>query len=160
MSDLISLFIQGHLFMPRTRFWTKGACLSATERKADLKFDHTSFIVYCRWRFVLTIGIPKWIPINTFHILAEIFRVVICIISEHFYFWLVHFYPRCFGVFPWRFRNRTPLLPAIVFLIVCIPRWGEGVLPYMGYIGMCRCEGYCFQAVYSSVGYINQSVWV
>ena len=35
-----------------------------------------------------------------------------------------------------------------------------GVLPYMGYIGMCRCEGYGFQAVYSSIGYINQSVWV
>ena len=34
-----------------------------------------------------------------------------------------------------------------------------GVLPYMGYIGMCRCEGYGFQAVYSSIGYINQSVW-
>ena len=34
------------------------------------------------------------------------------------------------------------------------------VLPYMGYIGMCRCEGYSFQAVYSSIGYINQSVWV
>ena len=37
-----------------------------------------------------------------------------------------------------------------------------GVLPYMGYIGigMCRCEGYGFQAVYSRIGYINQSVWV
>ena len=34
-----------------------------------------------------------------------------------------------------------------------------GVLPYMGYIGMCRCEGYGFQAVYSRIGYINQSVW-
>ena len=34
------------------------------------------------------------------------------------------------------------------------------VLPYMGYIGMCRCEGYGFQAVYSSIRYINQSVWV
>ena len=30
----------------------------------------------------------------------------------------------------------------------------------MGYIGMCRCEGYDFQAVYSRIGYINQSVWV
>ena len=42
---------------------------------------------------------------------------------------------------------------------VCItPR---GVLPYVGYIGMCRCEGYAgFQAVYSRIGYINQSVWV
>ena len=38
-------------------------------------------------------------------------------------------------------------------------RWGGGgeVLPYMGYIGMCRCEGYGFQAVYSRIGYINQS---
>ena len=37
---------------------------------------------------------------------------------------------------------------------------GGGVLPYMGHIGMCGCEGYGFQAVYSSIGYINQSVWV
>ena len=37
---------------------------------------------------------------------------------------------------------------------------GGGVLPYMGHIGMCRCEGYGFQAVYSSIGYINQTVWV
>ena len=37
---------------------------------------------------------------------------------------------------------------------------GGGVLPYMGYIGMCRREGYGFQAVYSSIGYINQSGWV
>ena len=37
---------------------------------------------------------------------------------------------------------------------------GGGVLPYMGYIGMCRCEGYGFQAVYSRIGCINQSVWV
>ena len=28
-------------------------------------------------------------------------------------------------------------------------RGGGGVLPYMGYIGMCLCEGYGFQAVYS-----------
>ena len=32
---------------------------------------------------------------------------------------------------------------------------GGGALPYMGYIGMCRCEGYGFQAVYSRIGYIN-----
>ena len=37
---------------------------------------------------------------------------------------------------------------------------GEGILPYMDYIGMCRCEGHGFQAVYSRIGYINQSVWV
>ena len=35
---------------------------------------------------------------------------------------------------------------------------GGGVLPYMGYICMCRCEGYGFQAVYCRIGYINQSV--
>ena len=38
---------------------------------------------------------------------------------------------------------------------------GEGtVLPYMDYIGMCRCEGYDFQAVYSRIGYINPSLSV
>ena len=40
------------------------------------------------------------------------------------------------------------------------PRGGGGALPYMGDIGMCRCEGFGFQAVYSSIGYVNQSVWV
>ena len=34
-----------------------------------------------------------------------------------------------------------------------------GELPYMGYMGMCRCEGNGFQAVYSGIGYINQRVW-
>ena len=36
--------------------------------------------------------------------------------------------------------------------MVCSP-WGGGgrVLPYMGYIGMCRCEGYGFwDRVYKS----------
>ena len=37
---------------------------------------------------------------------------------------------------------------------------GGGVLPYIGYIGMCRCEGYGFHAVYSRIGYINQNIWV
>ena len=37
----------------------------------------------------------------------------------------------------------------------CMMR-GGGALPYMGYIGKCRGEGYGFQAVYSSIGYINQ----
>ena len=32
---------------------------------------------------------------------------------------------------------------------------GGGVLLYMGYIGMWRCEGDGFQAVYSWIGYIN-----
>ena len=30
--------------------------------------------------------------------------------------------------------------------------WG-GVLPYVGYMGMCGCEVYGFQAVYSRIGY-------
>ena len=33
--------------------------------------------------------------------------------------------------------------------------WGGEVLPYMGYIGMCCCEGYGFQAVYPGIGYIT-----
>ena len=32
------------------------------------------------------------------------------------------------------------------------------MLLYVGYIGMCHCEGYGFQAVYSGIGYINQRV--
>ena len=32
---------------------------------------------------------------------------------------------------------------------------GEGVLPYMGHIGMCSCDGYDFQAAYPGIGYIN-----
>ena len=35
---------------------------------------------------------------------------------------------------------------------------GGGVLPYMGYTGMCRCEGYGFEAGYSWIGNINQRV--
>ena len=30
----------------------------------------------------------------------------------------------------------------------------------MGHIGMCRREGYGFQAVYSSIEYLSQGVWV
>ena len=40
------------------------------------------------------------------------------------------------------------------------PPGGGRVLPYMGYMGMCRCEGYGFQAVSSRIGYINQSIWL
>ena len=45
-------------------------------------------------------------------------------------------------------------------VMVVSPPGGGGALAYMGHIGMCCCEGYGFQAVYSSIGYINQSVWV
>ena len=37
---------------------------------------------------------------------------------------------------------------------------GGGVLPYIGCIGMCRFEGYGFQAVYYRIGSINQGVGV
>ena len=40
------------------------------------------------------------------------------------------------------------------------PGRGGGLLPYMSYIGMSRCEEYGFQAVYSMIGYINHSVCV
>ena len=35
--------------------------------------------------------------------------------------------------------------------------WG-GVLPYMGHKGVCPCEGYGFQAVYSSIGNIYKAL--
>ena len=37
---------------------------------------------------------------------------------------------------------------------------GGGILPYIGYIGICSCEGYGFQAAYFRIGYMNQSLWV
>ena len=40
------------------------------------------------------------------------------------------------------------------------PEGVGGVLPYMGYVSLCGCEGYSFQAVYSRTGFINQGVWV
>ena len=40
--------------------------------------------------------------------------------------------------------------------IVGVEKWPGGVLPYMGYIGMCHCKGYGFQAFHSRIGYINQ----
>ena len=44
------------------------------------------------------------------------------------------------------------------------PGGGGGTAIYGLYryvhIGTCRCKGYGFQAVYSSIGYINQSFWV
>ena len=36
---------------------------------------------------------------------------------------------------------------------------GEGVLPYITYIGMCRCEGYGFQAVWSGIGIEIRESW-
>ena len=47
----------------------------------------------------------------------------------------------------------------IAFSRFLFPGGGGGYI-YMGHKGMCCCEGYGFQAVYSSIGYINQSAWV
>ena len=44
--------------------------------------------------------------------------------------------------------NNTHLHSYDDYRKVTVPGGGGGVLPYMGYIGMCRCEGYDFQAVY------------
>ena len=53
------------------------------------------------------------------------------------------------------------LLPCFELSLKCrAPPGGGGGLPHMGYLGMCRCEGYGFQAVYSRIEYVNQSVWV
>ena len=56
------------------------------------------------------------------------------------------------------------VLPYMGYIGMChcegYGRGGEGVLPYMGYIGMCHCEGYGFQAVSSRIEYINQNIWV
>ena len=57
-----------------------------------------------------------------------------------------------------RSKERQGPTLSVRFTEVSIP--GGGALPYMGYMGMCRCEGYGFQVVYSRIGYINQSVWV
>ena len=36
---------------------------------------------------------------------------------------------------------------------------GEGVVPYMGYIGMFHSKGYGFQALYSRIGYKESLYW-
>ena len=53
------------------------------------------------------------------------------------------------------------VVPTVGILVKFLTPGGGGrELPYMGYIGMCRCEGYGFHAVYTGIGYINQRVWV
>ena len=37
------------------------------------------------------------------------------------------------------------------------PPPGGGGYCHMGYLCMCLCEGYCFQAVYSGIGYNYKS---
>ena len=85
---------------------------------------------------------------------------------------LISQYPECFngaGKFLGEYHIvLDPNIPAVVHppsrmpigLKDDIKREPGGVLPYMGYIGMCRYEGYGFQSVYSGIGYINQRVWV
>ena len=53
--------------------------------------------------------------------------------------------------------SHTRFFYSQLYFLVPLPWWGGG-LPYMGYMDVCHCKGYGFQAVYSRVGYINQSV--
>ena len=41
-----------------------------------------------------------------------------------------------------------------------VPRGGDTAIYGLYTVGMCHFEGYGFQAVYSSIAYINQSFWV
>ena len=43
---------------------------------------------------------------------------------------------------------------AITFTVMCTS--GRGVLPYIGYKGMCGWKGYAFQAFYSGIGSSNR----
>ena len=36
---------------------------------------------------------------------------------------------------------------------------GGGVLPYIGYMGMCRWKGYGFQAIWSGIGLVIIENW-
>ena len=54
-----------------------------------------------------------------------------------------------------RRKNSIILTPRSSTFLLRNTKPGGGVLPYMGYIGMCRCEGYGFQAVYFGIGFIG-----
>ena len=53
-----------------------------------------------------------------------------------------------------RYRKVMSLLYLVVKYLGPSELRSPGVLPYMGYIGMCHCQGYGFQAVKSGIGYI------
>ena len=82
---------------------------------------------------------------NVFHVVSALQAIV----SYYFFFWLI----------------RSLVDPTLAAFIVCGPLQsvlltcnyaaaggggGEGVLPYMGYIGMCGLKGYGFSAVLGS----------
>ena len=58
----------------------------------------------------------------------------------------------------YEYRRTSAMLRNIRNIRICTG--GGGGTAIYGSFGMCRCEGYGFQAVYSRVGCINQSVWV
>ena len=41
------------------------------------------------------------------------------------------------------------------FVLINGPKWPGGVLPYIGYTGMCRWKVYGFQAIQSGIGSSN-----
>ena len=51
--------------------------------------------------------------------------------------------------------NHAIIIGEILTGLMALLPGGGGILPYMGYIGMCHCEGYGFQTVYSRIGYIR-----
>ena len=61
-------------------------------------------------------------------------------------------------------NNSYPVLYVLNEITRAREEWGGGgggtAMGYMGYTGMCHCEGYGFQGDYSRIGYINQSIWV
>ena len=51
------------------------------------------------------------------------------------------------------FISHTRFFYSQLYFLVPLRGRGGGVLPYMGYMGMCHCKGYGFQTVYSRIVY-------
>ena len=139
-----SIFVQFCLWLHSTNKWLKSDLVPV--------FSSSSFISTCVYRFSFNkVCFSEFFPLeirSRFSRDRSSLLAVLCFIKNSLPGSAVH----------WAISNK------VVELIIEI-RWGEapggrGVLLYMGYIGMCRCEGYGFQTVYSRIGYINQNVWV
>jgi len=63
-------------------------------------------------------------------------------------FWKKNLLPRT-GMFlkvnSRRSKGNSPFALKLACVKVMLPRGGGGVMPYKGYIGMCRCLGYGFK---------------
>ena len=47
---------------------------------------------------------------------------------------------------------------SLAYSLIAVTFFPGEALPYMGYIGMCRYEGYGFQAVYSGIGVFKSEI--